>query len=646
MASERDTETAFETHELRQVVVLVRYKPGNLEGLGKADSLMGGMADKVGAVTSAIDTVASYIPGTIKEDPAKPVKSEKEYNYFEDYGKNWDKTFSKMESLLQEKMNPEDFTLIYDFENQATADDRKDEGKKLFDKLKGELSEWKDYPSAIHFIGLGQGGNIANEAANLFKDEEAFKKDWLIGSVIYVGTPLYKDIHVLDKAVLKGKGKEISLGNRYDLTQKVIEYFEPADKLRQYVAECNSNLFTYVAGKIILRLVAALSHVLGDHKMGVGEDNKKVVNAFEKAKDELVGAVEDVIGLVKKLISEAPGMIDFSGLPEFGDMFKDYDSIPGKCANRIDRFIKDDLKKMLDTSGGIGLDTENLPLKNFFNCLSPIFLTIANSLAVFKFESPATEALVGKIIENAGITHVHAPAPTATKPVEVDEAYNQIVLDKLQQNKPEEGGQMVTQAFTHLKTIKESKAEKDLTPAERTAVAAAIACITLPMLPTKKALYAFILSKIPVGGATSFLESLTTNAAAAPLKGLLQKIDSKFEFDNTESDDPDKVGLQAAINRLDKELKRIIGYLDSKNFEVDEGVNSLYFIYNSHNLMLKEFNALIRETIDKQTGLKTKMEQTGYQFDASKNDYVQTGSGEEKNVLATKELEEEDATAS
>jgi hypothetical protein len=638
MASEKDTEAAFETHELRQVVVLVRYKPGNLEGLGKADSLMGGIADKVSAVTSAIDTIASYIPGTIKEDPAKPVKSEKEYNYFETYGKNWDKTFSKMETLLQEKMDPENFTLIYDFENQASADDRKQEGQKLFNKLKGELSSWNDYPAAIHFVGLGQGGNIANEAANLFKDEAPFKKDWLVGSLIYIGTPVYKDLHVLDKAVLKGKGKVLSLGNRYDLTQKVIEYFEPADKLRQYIAECNSNLFTYVAGKIILRLVAALSYVLGDHKMGIGEDNNKVVDAFKNAKDELVGAVEDVIGLVKKLISEAPGMIDFSGLPEFGDMFKGYDNIPGKCASRMEKFISDDLKKAVS---GFGVDTANLPIQNFFNCLSPIFLTLADSLAVFKFESPASEGLVNKIIENAGITHIHAPAPAAVTPVEVDESYNQMVLDKLQQQKPEEGAQMVNQAFTHLQAIKASKATDDLTPAEKTAVAAAIACITLPMLPTKKALYAFILSKIPLGGATSFLETLTSNAAAAPLKSLMKKVRGNFEFDATESNDPDKVGLQAAINRFDKELKRIIGYLDSKNYSVDEQLNSLYFVYNSHNLMLKELNAQIRETIDTQTGLKTKMEQTGFQFDSLKNDYVQTGSGEEKNVLTTKEVEEE-----
>lgn len=644
MASERDTTTAFETNELRQVVVLVRYKPGNLEGLGKADSLMGGIADKVDSVTSTIDTIASYIPGTIKEDPAKPVKSEKEYTYFETYDKHWDKTFSKMETLLQEKMNPEDFTLIYDFENQATADDRKSEGQKLFNQLNSELSSWKDYPSAIHFIGLGQGGNIANEAANLFKNEAAFVKDWHIGSLIYIGTPLYKDLHVLDKAVLKGKGKEISLGNRYDLTQKVMEYFEPADKLRQYIAECNSNLFSYVAGKLILRITAALSYVLGNHSLGVGEDNKKVVDAFGKAKDELVDAIEDIIGLVKKLISEAPGMIDFSSLPEFGNLFKGYDSIPGKCASRMERFISDDLKKSVS---GFGVDTANLPIQNFFNCLSPIFLTLADSLAVFKLESPASLALTDKILDNAGITHVHAPAPTAIKPVEVDEAYNQLILDKLQQQKPEEGGQMVSQAFNHLQSaIKSSKAKSDLTPAEKTAVAAAIACTTLPMLPTKKALYAFIISKIPLGGATSFLETLTANAAAAPLKSLMKNVRGNFEFDATESDDPDKVGLQAAINRFDKELKRIIGFLDSKNFPVDEELNSLYFIYNSHNLMLKEFNAAIRETIDKQTGLKTKMEQTGYQFDVLKNDYVQTGNAEEKNVLATKELEEEETAAS
>ena len=487
---------------------------------------------------------------------------------------------------------------------------------------------------------MGQGGNIANEAASLFKDNDNFKKDkWFVKSVIYIGTPLYKEINVLDPVVLKGKGKQISLGNRYDLTQHAIEYFEPADKLRKYIETCNSNLFSYFAGNIFLHLIQALSYVLGNHEMGVGKDNEKVLDAFEKAKGEITGMIDDIIGLVKKLASEAPGMINMDNLPKFGEMLQGYDAIPGEAGQRITDFIENDLKKI---RSGFGLSTDKLPIENFFNCLVPLFNKLTASFKLFNFDTPTSNAMLDQLFEKAGVKKVYAPASIGMQAIEVDEDYTKILQEKLKEKKPEMGAVMVAQAKNHIVDATKTGVTEisKLSPKEKAALGAAITSMALPMLATKKALYAKLLGYLPLSGINSFLEKLTGEKGAGPLKDLVGNIRSGFDFDKTDGPDENKIGLKTAIARFDGEFNRIRGYLNSKNFPIDEQLNSLYFIYNSHNLMLKDMNPEIRQCIDTQTGVMQYMRDKGYDYDRVKNDYVQKGENEKKNVKPVEPVKE------
>ncbi len=639
--SEKNTEGNYQDVDLRQLVVLVRYKPGNASGLDGAAGMLGGVAGAASAASSAVETVASYVPGFIKEEKDKDKKSDKEYNYFQDYAKGWDKQMKDMDNQLLE-MNEENNVLVYDYESAATESERKQEATKLYAKIQSKISGWNGYTSAFHFIGLGQGGNMANEAAGLLADQADIKNGkWKVASIIYVGTPLYRDIHTLPESI-RGNVKQISLGNRYDLTQQAIEYFEPADKLRKYIEECNADLFSYFTGNIMLRLVKALSYVLGDHEMGVGKDNSKVVDAIDKAKGEITGMIEDITGLIKKLANEAPGMIKLDQLPKFGEMLNGLDAIPGKAKSRITNFVEDDLKKMIS---GFGVSTENLPIEKFFNCMVPLFNKLTDALKIFSFESPTTAALVDQLFEKAGVQKVYAPAAMAITPVEVDDNYARLQQQKLEEGKPELGAVMVSQAKNHIADATKGRETsiKDLGPKEKAALAGAITCMSLSMLPTKKALYAKLLSYLPLGGPLAFLESLTADKAAAPLKSLVGKIRSGFEFDKTDDPDPDKIGLQTAINRFDGEMKRVKGYLDSKNYPVDESLNSLYFIYNSHNLLLKDMVAEVREAIDGQTHLATFMRGRGYEFDRVKNAYVKTADKEKQNVKPVQPVKEEKA---
>lgn len=641
--TEKNTSKDYQDKHLNQLLVVVRYKPGNAAGLGGAEGMMSGVAGAASAVSSAVESVASYVPGFIKEEKDPDKKSDKDYTYFKEYGNNWDKILDAMDKDLA-LMNEKNKVLIWDYEDDSTADARSSEGRKLYNKIKSETSDWAGYSSAFHFVGLGQGGNIANEAASMLKDAEDFKKGkWTVKSLIYIATPLYRDIHTVDPAVADG-AKRTNFGSRYDLTQQAIQYFEPADKLRKYIETCNADLFSYFTGNILLHLVKALSYVLGDHEMGIGKDNSKVKDAFDKAKEEITSMLDETIGLVKKLIDEAPGMVKLDDIPEFANVVKGYDAVPGKAADRMSRFVKEDLEKMID---GFGVSTNKLPIERFFNCLVPLFNALTDSLNVFQPKTPASEALSKQILEKAEIKKVYAPADIAVQPLDVDEAYIKILQQKAAEKKPEQAAVLVGDTNKHIRsgTTKQQQDVGQLDAESKVALAAAIGCMTLPMLPGKKALYAKLLSYIPLSGVNQFLGKLTGEKAAAPLKSLVGKIRDGFDFDRTDDSDPDKIGLGTAITRFDGAFSRVKGYLDSKQFPIDDTLNSLYFIYNSHNLVLKQMHPTVRQLIDQQTGLDAFMKGRGYEFDLAGNNWVRKTAQEKENVKPVQPLEKEEPVA-
>ena len=168
------TEQKFEVNEKKQMLVLVRYKPADAMA---ADDMLGGVTSGVQGAVDAVEDAAGSSPGVslfFKEEKEPEKKVDKEYNYFKDY-KDWDSYMNKMKDELPNKLNPDNKTLVYDFD-ATDSQGRTNEGKKLASKIKGEISEWKDYTSAFHFIGLGHGGNVANEAIKELITEADFQK--------------------------------------------------------------------------------------------------------------------------------------------------------------------------------------------------------------------------------------------------------------------------------------------------------------------------------------------------------------------------------------------------------------------------------------------------------------------------------------
>lgn len=666
------TQRDFQINEKKQMLVLVRYKPAAAMG---ADSMLGGIASKVQGVADKVQDAANSIPGLnlfFKEEKDPEKKCDKEYNYYQDYGE-WDKYMNKMKDELVNKLNNDNEVLVFDFDTND-AEGREKEGKKLLDQIKSKVSAWKNYTACFHFVGIGQGGNVANECIKELAKESDFKEKWWVQSVIYVGTPLYKKRHTFSEAdALKGKGKIYSFGNAYDLTQQAIAYFEPNDQLLKMIAESNSNLLSIFTGKIKAQLVATLGRLLSIEGFGTSHDNEGNINKLTQCKDDAQGLVEECINAFKSILDAFPGLVKPPDLPKFDQMLSGFDSVPGKCVKRLEKFI-DELKKVRQ---GTSLDTSRIGIAKIFNFLCPLVDQLTGMLKLLAFNSETTNQLFDKIMEKAEVKKILQPAALAARTLPVD-PYIEKAAEMAEKAKQEEkeaadraaqdnqAGHEAThvvqqsgdvhqydQATTMISTCKNNIAAatkagdleiNDAVSAEAKAkIGAAIAAMLLPMMPSKKKFYGTLLGYIPLDGITGFLQKLTADAAMAPLKNVLGKVKSGFDFDEGTDDEP---GLKKSLRNFDTELGRIKGFLNKNNYPVHKDANSLYFIYNAHNLMLKKPYGFILNTIDKETGYLDYMQNAGYTnvCNLEKNEYEGSGSAN-GNVQPAKVLEEEEQSA-
>ena len=301
-----------ETHQqinARQLVVMVRFKPGGGLDTGGASGLMGGITNPIEGAVSALESAAASIPGLnmFLTEEKKETSSEKEYNYFKDYS-DWDKLLDKIKDGIKE-MNEESDIEKFEF-SSTDADGRKNDAKELNEKIKSKMSSWKKYTSFVHFIGLGQGGNVANECTDLLAKDDTFKSEkWSVKSVVYVAAPQYKNVHGLNKESLKGKGASFAFGNLYDLTQGAIEYFDDNEKLLTLIKDSNKNALSLAVGKVKLRLVSILAIILGGLHISAGPDALKDLDKIDQIKDEIKGLIDDILGFLKKLIDEGTSFV-------------------------------------------------------------------------------------------------------------------------------------------------------------------------------------------------------------------------------------------------------------------------------------------------------------------------------------------------
>ncbi|WP_409966047.1 hypothetical protein PIECOFPK_02537 [Mycovorax composti] len=658
------TEQTYQINEKKQMLVFVRYMPAGIVG---ADAMLGGVTSKVDSVASAVENAASSIPGVnlfFKEEEEPGKKVDKEYNYFQDYSE-WDKYIKKMKEELANKLNTDNEVVLFEFDADD-AEGRKKEGKKLCNEIKSKISAWKDYTACFHFVGLGQGGNVANECIKELCKEADFKKKWWVQSVIYIATPLYKQSHVFDReAALRGKGKIYSFGNAYDLTHYAISYFEPNDKLLKVIAECNSNLLSVFTGKIKTQLVATLGRLLSIDGFGTGHDNKGNIDKLKQCKDDIKSLISECIEAVKTVVNAFPGLVKPPDLPKFGEMLNGMDQIPSKSVQRLEAFI-DELKNVRE---GTSLDTSRINIAKLFNFLCPLVDHLTSMLSLFRFDSETTAQLFDKIVERTGVKKILQPADVQIKTLPVD-SYIEKVIERAKEieRKQKESQQSQSpdaiassaekifydQASVMISTCKDNIAaatkegdldlnNKNVTPEIRQKVADVITAMLLPMMPSKEKFYATLLQYIPLGGAQSFLDKISADAAFNPLKSLMGRIKGNFDFDEGTEEEP---GLKKSLSRFNEELNRVKGYLNKNNYPIHKDANSLYFIYNGHNIMLKKPYGEILYTIDKETGYLDYMESIGYTnfYNLEKNEY-QGSATQKDDVQPVQQLEEKETAA-
>ncbi|MFV0607395.1 MAG: hypothetical protein ACK5NK_16325 [Niabella sp.] len=656
--AEEKTEEKYQFTNEKKMLVFIRYKPTAMPAEG---GMLGGISDKVSGIMDKVESVANAIPGLNFKEETDPEKAnDKEYKYFKDYG-DWDKYIDKMKDELPDRIGNEDNQAIcFDFD----ADDvekRKSEGKKIAGQLKSKIADWKDYTAGFYFVGIGQGGNVVNECINEIGQEADFKKKWKVKSAMYVGSPLYRFQNKLkDEELFEKKIDKTYFNNSYDLTTQAIEYFEPYDKLLKLIQESNSNTVSIFTGKIAAQVATTLGRLASIQGFGTGHDNKGNIDKMKQVEDDVKNLMEDLKTPVKDLLNAFPELWDLDDLPEFKKIFDGWDGITNESVDRLKEFAE----SLKDVHKGASLDTERIGLNKFFNFLCPLVDRLANS---FKTLSPGGETankVFDKLIEKAGVEKIFSPEINSGKQLPVDPYIEKVVemakkANEAENNSSGEAGMsektkeqvfydqsvsMINKCKGNIKELTKEKDIKlkdgDLSDEQKAIAGEAFASLLLPMMPSKAKFYGALLKWLPFDGAGPFMERLTANAAFAPIKGLMSKLQGGFDFDEGT---PEKPGLKKSLANLDAELSRIKGYLNKNNFPVHKDANSLYFIYNSNNILLSKPWGEVQKAIEEKTGYYAAMKTQGFNNTVTLEESKYEGGGaQNQNVQHSEKYVEEE----
>ncbi len=643
MAGEQTQDTHKE-NGLRQLVVFVRQKApstGLDGGLAAAESMVDKVTGAVEGAASAVEGAMASIPGLnmlIKEDKKESTSQDK-YNYFENYSQ-WDKVIDQVEDGLTD-MNENSAIIKYDYDAKD-ADGRKQNAQSLLSQIKSKVSSWRNYTSDIHFVGLADGGNISNECANLLASDGSFNADkWTIRSITYIGTPLYKEENKLDKDKVKNC-KTTSFGNRYDLTQMAVGYFEPYNTLIQQIKDSNKGTLSLFIGKIKMHMVQALAVILKGASVGTSSNGQSPDQLYNGVKDEVEGLVKEIVASVKQLIEEGLGMIKPGDLPDFNNMIGGYDQIPsqvmGELKTGIDNFKKklkdkgDKIVKDKKVDDGLGLSD----LSEILNCLCPLFDTLTKSMRFFSYNEKGSKELSAQIIDACKIEKVYTPSADTPKWLDIDNDLIAGAAEAAKNQQPDLSATLLSQVKSLLtEATKRTNTVSDMNGDEKSKLAQAIFVMMTPMLPSKIDFYKKLINAIPFN-LGELTKQITANEYLKKMTGPLEKIGIKT---------PPK--LQKSVDDFDSEFKRITGYVNKNNYKTQEKADSMYLIHNSHNLMLSKCWGFIGSHIDKQTGIQKYKQDQGFANlpTVDENKYVKQGDAEIKNNIPTKKVEEEPANA-
>jgi hypothetical protein len=635
---EPQTQQTFEWKDVRQLVVLIRYKPAAAGGydMGGATSMLSSITDKVDAVTSAIEDVMSNIPGLdmfVKEEKNNPFPADEAYTFYDDYSV-WDQQLSSIKDNLKE-LHEESKAELFEFSDQS-IESAKAEGEKLFGKVEGWIADWKKYTVWIHLIGIGQSSGVIGVCSQKMAGSEKFKQEkWVLKSAIHYASGIIGKEYQLNPAAFKKEGKQIAFSSAYDLTAQALHYFDQSDALIQLIKDSNKNTLSLATGKVKLRIIKAMSIILSG--LNISANDTSQLDKFSQIKDELVGLVKDMIDFVKTLIDEGTSYIKLPDLPDFGQLSNGFDGIADQVKKEFDDFLnKEDpakpeedglLVKLKKGAKNTNLSVGPSDLAMVLNCLCPLFDQITKSLSVLKVGAKDAEQIALQVIDKAGIKKVFNADKMSPATIITDLPYVQAMQEAAKQGNPDTASALVQKVQGLLKKASAKTQDiQQMSSAEKMMVAEAITSMTIPMLPSKIGFYKKLLEVIPFN-----LAELTQDYTMGKLGGMASEQTSKIGISF-----PDK--LTASMAAADAEVKRIKMYFDKNAFSLAENRNSMYLIYNAHNLTLKQVHGELKKCIDTQTGYMSWMYHKGYDYTGT-YEYVQGTQPVKENAIPVNEIE-------
>jgi hypothetical protein len=630
-------ENTFQNIKEKQLVVFV--KPGKKSsGLGDdltaAGGLISGVTDKIDGAVSAIEDVASSIPGLDLFIKEKKVESASEKEYCTDFSA-WEKSSKEIEKKAKEILD-ENTSFVFGFE-AGDAESIKKEGQNLKDAILEKLNNWKDYSAWVHIIGIDKGGLVMNECSQLLASDSTFQQEkWMVRTAFSIGSPTFLDQHRFNPVVLKGQGKQIQVFNKFDLTQQVISCFEPSTDLVKYITNSNSNLLKLTTAKLKMRVIRIIASLLKGVTIGTGagvvDPIKKLVNDLQS---EIGGLIDDLISMIDEVISGIKELIDLKEIPDISQFTQGFENIPNECKKILSDELTDLLNKIEKGLASANLEVGLSDLTKFFNCLCPLVDHLTTVLKNLTLNPTTQQQLAKKLLDKVNIQSLLKPGVGQGISIDISsvDPYTETVNQAQQEKKPDKATTFISTLKQMLfKVAKNGQQVAQLKEADQQELADVIYRLTYPMLTSKKQLIEKLMSFFTgLIDLKKMMNDVTLQSLASAAGGQLKSLYLSFP--------PEKLAL--SIQQFDSEFNRVKNFF--KKREYDMRADTLYLMYNSHNLVIKSMSEHMAFELDTQMGYVNYMHQKGYGntfLSSGKNSYEKESEREIKNVLPTKELPE------
>lgn len=622
-----DTATILELVNTKtiQMIAFVRYKPSD-----KAMAA-GSMLDKVSSTvkkgTDAVDGLLQHVPGVLQEQKNKDNPPEEAFTYHESYGKQWDKIIEETKNTLKEVNNKSEL-IIFDYDKEF---DTASFVSQLEMQVKSTIQPWSNEQYALHFVGLAQGGNIAAEVALKIKD--SLGQYGKIETILTVAAALHGDDNM--KQFLSSIPTVVNYKNPFDLSSNAILYSKNPAKIIDTIKLANQTPIGYAYAMLVGKITKILAQLLNGLHVNSSQGIDPVKALIDTIKSDVESIVQDLFSFVKHIVQTCK---DFIKLPDIDQKFDQvFGNVGGVASNSLDRLksFGEEFKRMFDNKEGLSLDIDRLPIEKLFNFLVPPVLLINDALSALTIDLENNEPK-NNLTEFTKKDAFHQPIYDFDTALATKDPYQQVVVDSAKAEDHDQATSMIATSKNSIEAL--SKASNDT---EREQIGVTLSrTLMLPMMSSKTEVLGLVMKKLPSINNNPAISKIQTDTVTAPLKNLLTKVRKNFDFDDTDSDDNNKLGLKRALSRLDKRIAEIKSILEPSYFKIDKRHNSMHFIYNSHNISLVEMPAALRLQLDRATNIYPHMLAKGFEFDDVKGTYSPgKGGTKTENVMSVAEIE-------